>query len=85
MDFSEDDCYLQMCVQTINHECIIDTSTYKSGENNIFVVWDIQANQLFTNFETLKTQQWPEWSMAPSINARYLGTDILLEDAIEER
>ncbi len=55
MDFSEDDCYLQMCVQTINHECIIDTSTYKSGENNIFVVWDIQANQLFTNFETLKT------------------------------
>ena len=74
-----------MCLQVINHEVVIDTSTYTFGENNIFVILDIQSNQLFTNFEALKGTTWPEWSMAPSINARYHGTEINLEDAIEER
>jgi len=40
---------------------------------------------MVTNFELLKDTQWPDWSVAPAVNARFLGTDINLEDAIEER
>lgn len=40
---------------------------------------------MVTNFEQLKTAQWPDWSVAPAVNARYVGRDINLEDAIEER
>lgn len=40
---------------------------------------------MVTNFEALKNVRWPDWSMAPAINARYQGSDISLPDAIEER
>ena len=40
-DFSDCDSYLQMCLQTVNHENIVDTQTYAFGENNIFVIWDV--------------------------------------------
>jgi len=26
---------------------------------------------MVTNFEALKNVRWPDWSMAPAINARY--------------
>lgn len=40
---------------------------------------------MVTNFELLKNVQWPDWSVAPAVNARYVGRDINVEDAIEER
>ena len=73
-----------MCVQKINHEAVIDQDTYQS-EHNVFVVWDILQNTMVTNFEALKNAKWPDWSMAASINARYHGTHINLEDPIQER
>jgi hypothetical protein len=49
------------------------------------VLWDIQNDTMVTNFEHLKSTKWPDWSMAPSINSRFHGTEINLEDPIEER
>ena len=49
------------------------------------MIWDIQSNQMYTNFEGLKATVWPDWSMAPSINARLHGSQIHMEDVIEER
>jgi len=40
---------------------------------------------MVTNFELLKNTQWPDWSVAPAVNARFLGTNMNIEDAIEER
>lgn len=73
-----------MCVQKINHEAVIDPETY-SSEHNVFVVWDIVNNTMITDYEKLRNVKWPDWSMAPSINARFHGTHINLEDPIEER
>ena len=39
-DFSKCDGYLQMCVQKINHECVIDPASYSCSED-CFVIWDI--------------------------------------------
>ena len=40
---------------------------------------------MVTNFELLKESLWPDWSIAAAINARIVGSDINVEDAIEER
>lgn len=62
----------------------MDAATYNQGDD-AFVIWNIVNNTMVTNFEALKTTRWPDWSMAPAINARYQGTEINLSDAIEER
>lgn len=49
------------------------------------MIWNIVNNTMVTNFEALKATRWPDWSMAPSINARYHGSEINIDDAIEER
>jgi uncharacterized protein with WD repeat len=84
MDFSEDDTFMQMSVQKINAEVVMDVGAYQQADD-IYVVWNIQTNQMVTNFELLKNVQWPDWSVAPAVNARFVGKDINLEDAIEER
>lgn len=84
LDFDRHDQYIQLCLQMINHECIIDTSTYNQGSNNVFVIWDLSSNKPLINFESVQKSQWPDWSMAASINARYHGSEIHLDDAIEE-
>lgn len=84
MDFSEDDTFMQMSVQKINAEVVMDIGAYQQADD-IYVVWNIQTNQMVTNFELLKNAQWPDWSVAPAVNARFVGKDINLEDAIEER
>ena len=84
MDFSEDDTFMQMSVQKINAEVVMDIGAYQQADD-IYVVWNIQMNQMVTNFELLKNAQWPDWSVAPAVNARFVGKDINLEDAIEER
>jgi hypothetical protein len=49
------------------------------------VIWDIKNNTMVTDFDQLSFTKWPDWSMAPALNCRFHGTDINLEDAIEER
>lgn len=49
------------------------------------MIWDIKNNTMVTDFDQLSTTKWPDWSMAPALNCRFHGTDINLEDAIEER
>ena len=39
--------------------------------DDIFVVWDISQNQIVTDYDLLKKSNWPGWSMASAINARY--------------
>ena len=74
---------MQMCVQKINGEGVLDTNTYNQ-EDNIFVIWNIKDNTMVTDFDQLSTTKWPDWSMAPALNCRFHGTDINLEDAIED-
>lgn len=83
-DFSDCDGYLQMSVQKINHDCVLDPATYTNAED-CFVIWDIANNLMVQNFEQLGNTKWPEWSMAPAINARYHGTEIDQDDGVKER
>jgi uncharacterized protein with WD repeat len=75
MDFSDCDNYLEMCVQKVNHECVIDHKNY-SAQEDIFVIWDIRNNRMVSNFESIANTKWPEWTMAPAINARFQGREI---------
>jgi hypothetical protein len=63
---------------------VLESATYNQGDD-VFVIWNIINNTMVTNFEALKQTRWPDWSMAPAINARYHGSEINLDDAIEER
>jgi hypothetical protein len=40
---------------------------------------------MVTDFELIKNSKWPDWSLAPAINARYHGTEINLSEPIAER
>jgi hypothetical protein len=40
---------------------------------------------MHTNFEGLKTTVWPDWSLAPAINARLHGSEFYLDDVVEAR
>ena len=40
---------------------------------------------MVTDLEILKNCAWPDWSMAPTINARQQGTHLHLSNAEEER
>ena len=53
MDFSEDDTFMQMSVQKINAEVVMDIGAYQQADD-IYVVWNIQTNQMVTNFERTK-------------------------------
>ena len=66
-----------MCVQKINHENVIDPVSYTPKED-CFVVWDLENNVQVQNFELMADTSWPDWSMAPSINARIQGTQLSL-------
>jgi hypothetical protein len=59
-----------MCVQRINHECVLNANAYTPNEDS-YIIWDIANNTLVSNFEALEDSNWPEWSMAPSIHSRY--------------
>ena len=37
------------------------------------------------DLESMKSSSWPDWSMAPTINARVQGTEISLDNLQEER
>ena len=37
------------------------------------------------DLESMKSSSWPDWSMAPTINAREQGTEISLDNLQEER
>ena len=62
-----------MCVQKINHENVIEPESYNPKED-CFVIWDLENNVQVQNFEVMQETSWPDWSMAPSINARIQGT-----------
>jgi hypothetical protein len=76
-DFSEDDRFLQMLVQKINHEAVIDINTYKL-EENVYVVWDLENDTMIgkeqESLEMIKNAKWPNWSIAPAIFARFHGS-----------
>lgn len=37
------------------------------------------------DLDEVKNCVWPEWSMAPSINARKVGSEVFIDDANEEK
>lgn len=81
MDFSEDDFFLEMTSQKVLPEHIRD---YQEGED-LFVVWDIQQNQIVSDYDILKKTEWPGWSLSNSINARFQGNSIHPDNPEEEK
>ena len=89
-DFSEDDHYLQMCVQRVNSEGVryqnrVVTADDANAVRDIIIVWDMQKGLIVNDLEAMKSTSWPDWSMAPTINARMQGTEISLDNLQEER
>ena len=52
---------------------------------DIIIVWCIKLQHNVTDFDSIRNTNWPDWSMAPSINARKKGTEVFLDDIVEER
>lgn len=76
MDFSEDDNFLQMCVQRVNSEGVRYRNQVKPSDDatsvkDIVIVWNLQTGQMVQDLEVLRGCTWPDWSMAPAINARF--------------
>lgn len=76
MDFSEDDNYLQMCVQRVNAEGVryrnkVAPADDNSAVRDIVIVWSMQQNAIVSDLEQIRQTSWPDWSMAPTINARF--------------
>lgn len=90
MDFSEDDIHLQMCIQRVNSEGVRYQNSVKPADDptsvrDIVVIWNIPQSQVMNDFDSMRNTQWPDWSMAPTINARVQGTTINLQNVQEER
>jgi len=90
MDFSEDDDYLQFCIQRVNAEGVkynnnITFADDGTNVKDIVIVWNIKRQEVVIDFDEVKNSTWPEWSMGPSINARRKGASIFLDDISEER
>ena len=45
----------------------------------------MQTQQTTNDMHGEYKSEWPDWSMAPTINARYQGTEITLENSQLER
>ena len=76
MDFSEDDEFLQMCVQRVNSEGVryrnkVQPADDASAVRDIVILWNMSTSAIVTDFEQIRNIAWPDWSMAPTINARF--------------
>lgn len=49
------------------------------------MVWNIKQGKVVSDFDTIRDVNWPDWSIAPSINARKKGTELFIDDIQEER
>ena len=49
------------------------------------ILWHIGSSSIVTDFESMRNTSWPDWSMAPTVNARVQGTEIDLANLQEER
>ena len=90
MDFSEEDDYIQFCVQRVNAEGVkyfnkVSPSDDGSNVKDIIIVWNIKRNEVVIDFDEIKNCTWPEWSMGPSVNARKKGSEVFIDDITEER
>jgi uncharacterized protein with WD repeat len=56
-----------------------------SNVKDIIVVWNIKQGKIVTDFDSVRDVHWPDWSIAPSINARKKGTELFIDDITEER
>ena len=59
MDFSEDDDYMQMCVQRVNSEGVRYRNKVAPADDftsvrDIVVCWSIQENKIVTDFESMR-------------------------------
>jgi uncharacterized protein with WD repeat len=70
LDFSENDDYLEMCVQRVTQDGVKENS---KTEENLFLIWDVINNVSVNDLEKLKKTLWPEWCMANAIHARKVG------------
>ena len=90
IDFSENDSFIEFCVQRVNAEGVkyhnnISFADDGSNVEDIIIVWNIKQGKVVVDFDTVRDINWPDWSIAPSINARRKGTEILIDDITEER
>jgi hypothetical protein len=90
MDFSEDDEFIQFCVQRVNAEGVkyfnnVSATDDDSSVKDIVIVWNIKKQEVVIDFDLLKDANWPEWSMGPTINARKKGSEVFIDDIAEER
>ena len=74
-----------MCVQRVNSEGVryrnkVRPSDDASAVRDIVILWNIPNSQIVTDFEQIRNIQWPDWSMAPTINARFQGSEIDLQN-----
>ena len=69
LDFSEDDMFLEMCSQKLGPDQIRE---YAQNEAEFgYSVWDIQHNQMVSDYEILKKLDWSGWCLSNGIYARF--------------
>lgn len=52
----------------MNH---IKPSDDATSVRDIVILWNISQNAIVTDLEQIRNVAWPDWSMAPTINARF--------------
>jgi hypothetical protein len=80
MDFTDDDQFLQMCSMRIDQEHVRD---YSGGED-IFAIWDIENNELVSEYDALKKSNWVTWTISNAIYSRFLGNNLQVDSNPEE-
>ena len=90
MDFSEDDENIEFCVQRVNAESVKYPNKISFADDgisikDIVIVWNIKKQEIVTDFDSIRKVNWPDWSMAPTINARKKGTELFIDNITEER
>ena len=90
MDFDEKGTFLQMVVQRVNSEGVKYRNTVASAEDensvkDICLIYDLSKKDIVQDMELLKNCIWPDWQMAPAINARQQGTHLHLSNPEDER
>ena len=58
-----------MCSQIIDK----DNNAQMDSTEDIFIVWDIKEARILQDYDLLNKAIWPDWSLASSINARYIN------------
>jgi hypothetical protein len=90
MDFSEEDEFVQFCVQRVNAEGVkyfnnVSFADDGTSVKDIVIVWNIKKQEIVVDYDMVKDSNWPEWSMGPTINARKKGSEVFIDDITEER